>query len=241
MLSLGSAFLAFVAGVLSILSPCVLPILPLALGGALTAHRFGPLALAAGLALSFTGIGLFIATIGFSIGLGGGAFQAAGAILLVTLGTVLLIPPLQARIATAAGPVGNWFDVRFGGYSRSGLSGQFGLGLLFGAIWSPCSGPTLGAAAFMAASGRDLVQVTAVMLAFGIGAAVPLLLLGTLSRASLLRWRGKLANSGRAGKVLLGAALVLFGLLILTGLNQTLEAFLVEHSPGWLLQLTTRY
>jgi len=240
-LPLGSVTFAFLAGLLSILSPCVLPILPLALGGAVGAHRFGPVALAAGLALSFTAIGLFVATLGYSIGLGGGTFQAAGAILFVVLGTVLMVPQLQARFATAAGPVGNWVDARFGGFSTSGLSGQFGLGLLFGAVWSPCAGPTLGAAAFMAAKGHDLAQVAAVMLAFGIGAALPLLALGLLSRASLLRWRGRLAGSGKGGKMVLGAVLVIFGVLVLSGLNQSLEAFLVGHSPDWLLQLTTRY
>ena len=67
----GSIALAFLAGVLSTLSPCVLPLLPLVLGTAVSAHRFGPAALAAGLATSFVAIGLFVATIGFSIWLDG--------------------------------------------------------------------------------------------------------------------------------------------------------------------------
>ncbi len=241
MLPVGSAAFAFLAGLLSILSPCVLPILPLALGGAVSAHRFGPAALAAGLALSFTAIGLFVATLGFSLGLGGTAFQTVGATLFVALGIVLLVPALQARFATVAGPVGNWIDSRFGGLSASGLSGQFGLGLLFGAVWSPCAGPTLGAAAAVAASGRDLGQVALVMLAFGIGAALPLLALGTVSRTTLLRWRGKLAGSGQGGKMMLGAVLVIFGALILSGLDQSLETILVSHAPDWLFQVTTRY
>ena len=61
--------LALLAGVLSTLSPCVLPILPMVLGAAVSEHRFGPAALAAGLTLSFVAIGLFVATIGFSLGL----------------------------------------------------------------------------------------------------------------------------------------------------------------------------
>lgn len=241
MLFLGPAALAFVAGILSILSPCVLPILPIAVGGAVAAHRYGPLALAAGLALSFTAIGLLVATLGFSIGLTGGAFQTAGAIVLILLGAVLIAPPLQARFASAVGPFGNWIQERFGGFSTGGLSGQFALGLLFGAIWSPCSGPTLGAAALLAASGHDLAQASIVMFAFGVGASLPLLLLGTVSRATFMRWRERLAGSGRQGKIALGSVLVVFGALILTGMNQTIETWLVIHSPDWLLQLTTRY
>src|SRR6478752_5845966 len=138
--------LALLAGVLSTLSPCVLPILPMVLGAAVSEHRFGPAALAAGLTLSFVAIGLFVATIGFSLGLDGGLFRTAAAILLVAFGIVLLVPHVQARVAVAAGPVGNWAEHRFGGFSPGGLGGQFMVGLLLGAVWSPCIGPTLGAA-----------------------------------------------------------------------------------------------
>ena len=65
----GSAGLGFIAGVLSTLSPCVLPLLPLVFGAAVAAHRFGVLALAGGLMVSFVAIGLFVATLGLSLGL----------------------------------------------------------------------------------------------------------------------------------------------------------------------------
>lgn len=236
-----AAAFAFAAGVLSILSPCILPILPVALGGAAAAHRFGPAALALGLALSFTAIGLFVAMLGFSAGLSGDTFQTFGAILLVLLGIVLMVPALQARFAAAAGPFGNWAAERTNGFSAAGLPGQFGLGLIFGAVWTPCSGPALGAAALMAANGRNLFQAGAIMLAYGLGAALPLLALGTLSRMTVARWRAGMAKSGGRGKMVLGAVLALFGVLLLTGFNHSIETFLVAHSPGWLLALTTRY
>ena len=138
--------LALLAGILSVLSPCVLPILPVVLGAAAAQSRLGPAALAGGLALSFVAVGLFFATIGFSLGLDAGALRQAAAIALVLIGFVLVLPPLQARMAVAAGPVGQWIDERFGGFSKDGIGGQFGLGLLLGAVWSPCLGPTLGAA-----------------------------------------------------------------------------------------------
>ena len=122
---MGTARLALLAGLLSTLSPCVLPLLPIVLGTAVSQHRFGPVALAAGLALSFVTIGLFVATIGFSIGLDGGVFRLAAAIVLMLIGLVLVLPRLQAQVALAAGPVGNWAEQRFGGISGSGLSGQF--------------------------------------------------------------------------------------------------------------------
>ena len=173
--------LAFLAGLLSTLSPCVLPLLPIVLGAAGSEHRFGPAALGAGLALSFVALGLFVATIGFAIGLDAGAFQIAAAGLMIVIGIVLTVPRLQARLALAGGPAAGWIERRFGGFSAGGLHGQFALGLLLGAVWSPCVGPTLGAASVLAAQKQDLAQVAATMLVFGFGAAAPLLLLGVLS------------------------------------------------------------
>nr|WP_210179637.1 cytochrome c biogenesis protein CcdA [Bosea sp. PAMC 26642] len=237
---MGTAALALLAGLLSTLSPCVLPLLPIVLGTAVSQHRFGPVALAAGLALSFVTIGLFVATIGFSIGLDGGLFRLAAAIVLMLIGLVLVTPRLQAQVALAAGPVGNWAEQRFGGISGSGLSGQFAVGLLLGAVWAPCVGPTLGAASVLAAQGENLGQVALTMVVFGIGAALPLLLLGFLSREAILRWRGRMLSAGQGSKIVMGAVLIATGLLIVTGFDKIVEAYLVENSPAWLTNLTTR-
>jgi cytochrome c biogenesis protein CcdA len=114
-------------------------------------------------------------------------FRSAAAVLLIALGAVLMVPRLQTQFATAAGPVSNWTQRRFGGLSTSGISGQFGVGLLLGAVWTPCVGPTLGAASIMAARGENLGTVALTMLAFGIGTSLPLLVLATVSRAALVR------------------------------------------------------
>ncbi len=238
---IGTIGLALLAGVLSVLSPCVLPLVPIVLGAAASEHRFGPVALAGGLALSFTFVGLFVATVGFAVGLDAGLFRTAAALLLVGIGAVLMAPGLQARLAVAAGPVGTWTEERFGGFSTTGLSGQFGVGLLLGAVWSPCVGPTLGAASVLAARGESLGAVALTMLAFGIGAALPLLGLGLLSRDALMRWRNRMMAAGKGLKGVLGALLASAGLLILTGLDKRLEAWLVEVSPEWLTALTTRF
>jgi cytochrome c-type biogenesis protein len=234
-------FFAFIAGLLSTLSPCVLPLLPLVLGAATSQHKFGPAALAGGLAISFTVIGLFVATIGFSIGLDGALFRDLAALMLVAVGTVLVIPPLQIRLAAAGGPISDWADRRLGGFNSSGLQGQFGVGLLLGAVWTPCVGPTLGAASVLAARGENLLQVAFTMAVFGIGAALPLLALGTLSREAMLRWRNRLMRAGQGGKAVLGGLLVLIGVLILTNLDKRLETTLLDASPEWLVRLTTQF
>jgi cytochrome c biogenesis protein CcdA len=238
---IGTLGLAFVAGTLSVLSPCVLPLLPIVLGTAASEHRLGPAALAAGLAVSFTAIGLFVATIGFAMGLDTGVFRTVSAILLIAVGVVLLVPKLQEQFALAAGPVSNWAGGYADNFTPGSLLGQFGLGLLLGAVWSPCVGPTLGAASVLAAKGEDLGQVTLTMLAFGIGAALPLMLLGLLSREAMMRWRGRMMEAGKGGKMLLGALLVTIGVIVATGLDKRLEAILVDVSPSWLTELTTRF
>ena len=181
--------LAFAAGLLSILSPCVLPLVPIVLGAAVSAHPLGAVALAAGLAMSFTGLGLLLALAGFGLGIDAGSFRLAAAAIMIVLGAILTVRLWQARLAAAGGPVSSWADRRFGGVCRSGLTGQFAIGLLLGAVWSPCVGPTLGAASLLASQGRDLPQVALTMAVFGIGAALPLILLGLLSRATLMRVR----------------------------------------------------
>ena len=233
--------LALLAGVLSTLSPCVLPLLPIVLGAAASEHRLGPAALAAGLAISFTAIGLFVATIGFAAGLDTGFFRMVAAILLIGVGVVLLVPRLQEQFALAAAPVSNWAGGYADNFAPTSLAGQFGLGLLLGAVWSPCVGPTLGAASILAAKGEDLGQVALTMLAFSIGAALPLLLIGLLSREAMQRWRARLMEAGRTGKTLLGLLLVAVGLLVATDLDKRIETLLVDASPQWLTDLTTKF
>lgn len=240
-MDLATLGLSGLAGILSTLSPCVLPLLPIVLGAAASEHRLAPAALALGVALSFTVLGLFVSTIGYAVGLDAAWFRYIAAVLLIAVGVVLAAEPLQVRIAAAGSPWSTYIEDNFGQISTRGASGQFMLGLLLGAVWVPCVGPTLGAASVLAAQGENLGQVAFTMAAFGIGAALPLLAMGLLSREAMMRWRGKLLEAGSGGKTALGVLLAIVGLMILTGADKALEARLVELSPDWLTQLTTRY
>jgi cytochrome c biogenesis protein CcdA len=240
-MTIGSLALAFIAGVLSVLSPCVWSILPVIFGAAASEHKLGSVALAAGLSISFVSIGLFAATVGYSIGLNAEVFRYVAAVLIIAIGAALLIPALQTRLAVAGGPIGNWADQRFDKMRSRGVSGQFWIGVLLGAVWSPCVGPTLGAASLLAAQGRDLPQVGIAMFAFGIGAALPLLALGLFSREAMMWWRNQLLLAGRGINASLGLLFVAVGALVLSGLDKTIETVLVDASPQWLTDLTTRF
>lgn len=201
----------------------------------------GPLALAGGLALSFVTIGLFLATVGFGLGLSGDLFRYVSAVCMMAFGAGMVSATLATRVTTAGGSIGNLLDHKFGSSVRRGLGGQFATGVLLGAVWSPCVGPTLGAASLLAAQGKDLAAVAGTMAIFGLGAGLPLAVLGMASREAILAARGRLVRVVEIGKPLLGIVFIAIGLSIVSGWDHKLEAALVEASPDWLTSLTTRY
>lgn len=240
MAGLGNLALGYAAGALSTLSPCVLPILPMVLFGVVERHAWGPLALAAGLSTSFAGVGIAIASVGFNIGVDPSTLRLVVAAVLAGMGAVLLVPALQGRLAAIATPVASRGQVLLDRLQPSGLGGQFALGALLGVIWSPCSGPTLGAAVGLAAQGDSVVTAAATMISFGFGAATPILALAYCSRQAIFARRDWLARVSRIGKPLMGATFVGIGAFVLTGLDKIVEAFLTRTMPDWLVTVTTQ-
>lgn len=234
-----SPVLAFGAGALTILSPCVLPLVPIVLSSAAQRHRLGPLALAGGLVLSFTIVGFLVATLGAASGFDGEVIRIFGAVMLIVAGIFLLSSHAQAFVTRVATPLANWGNARQDSLERFGLAGQAGIGVLLGIVWSPCVGPTLGAATVLAAQGENLGEVAFVMLAFGLGIATVLLILATITRSALGRWRGRMMATGTTGKYVLGGLLVVVGIMIFTGIDRVIEGVLVTASPEWLTELTT--
>jgi cytochrome c biogenesis protein CcdA len=233
--------LGLIAGALSTLSPCVLPLVPVLVAAAVNAHRWGALALGLGLTLSFAAVGIFLATLGASLGLDPDTFRIVGAAVLAVFGLVLLVPKLQDVFARATGALGNSGNQLLARVTVGGLAGQFAVGALLGIVWSPCVGPTLGAATTLASQGKNLGQITLLMLIFGLGAAAPLVLLGSLSRTRMLKVRGRLLSAGKYGKQLFGLVMLALGVLIATGADKSLEAWILDRTPDWLTALTTKY
>jgi cytochrome c-type biogenesis protein len=236
--SLGAGLLA---GILSTLSPCVFPLLPLVIGAATAAHRSGAYWLAGGVATSFTVAGLFVATVGFAIGLDGDLFRTVSAVLLVLLGLALISSSIQARLGVAAGALTGAGDRIIRRLALTSATGQFVVGALLGLVWSPCVGPTLGAASVLAAQRKDLGGVAAVMFAFGVGTTLPMLAVAVLSRTTLQRCRQRVLSAGHFGKIAMGLGAVAVGAMILTGTDRGIETALVNVSPAWLTDLTTQF
>ncbi|MEY4294472.1 MAG: hypothetical protein RLY82_160 [Pseudomonadota bacterium] len=231
--------LALAAGSLTTLNPCVLPLLPLVVAGAMAQSKFAPLAMGAGLALSYALLGLFVATVGESIGLDADRLRWIGGLLLVIFGIVQLIPALNDRFVLLLSPIANKAHAS-APQATTSLWAPFLTGTLLGMAWSPCSGPLLGGALTLVADSGGAWRGTLILGFFGIGAAMPLVAVAYLSKAKFLRFRDwMLAHSANIKKSV-GLLMLLLGIAILTGYDKKLEGFLVNLMPEWLISITTR-
>jgi cytochrome c-type biogenesis protein len=237
MLDLASVPLAAFAGMLSILSPCVWPLVPVVMSSAATGGRFGPWSLALGLSTAFAVAGTLLVLLLVTLGLDPELFRYVAAALLIAVAATFLIERVgDGLTATLSRLTGAARTARAGGAPRGPLA-QFGVGALLGVVWLPCVGPTLGAAIALASLGQDMVRAFVIMFAFGAGTALVLVVAGLMSGRALARWRpGLLRNAARA-KVLMGTTLLLLALLVLSGADKRLEAWSLGWLPDWAVTL----
>ncbi len=236
-----SLVLAFLAGLLTSLSPCVIPLLPLVVGSASSRHRLGPVALCTGLTLSFSVFAVAVALATQAFNFDPGTIRIAGAVLLLLLGVISLLPPAQEWTSRLLAPLASRASIAAASEERSGLLGNFFVGSLLGAIWSPCAGPTLGAAIGLAAGARTALYGFVLMVVFGLGASLPLLVVAYGSRSFFQTKRRWLIAVSTKAKPVFGMILILVATGILIGWDKKFETAVLNHLPqGW-IDLTTRY
>src|SRR5919108_1472125 len=200
---------AFVAGVVTAISPCVLPVLPIVLAGGATGGRPRPYALVAGLVASFTAFTLAATALLSALGLPDDLLRniAIGIVLLV--GLSLLVPRLGLLVERPFQALGR---------RRPGdVGGGFLLGASPGLLFTPCAGPIIAAVAALAATSRFSVETVLVTLSYALGSGVVLLLfaLAGHSGLNLARLRGH-APRLRQG---LGAVIAFAAVLMILGLD----------------------
>lgn len=233
--------LAGMAGVLASLSPCVLPLLPIVLAAAAAEHRFGPAALALGLAASFAGVGVALGLVGFAAGFDPDWLRLGAAALMLAAGLALLMAGLAARLSAAAERLVQPVAAFASGMAARGVGGQFALGAVLGLAWAPCTGPALGGALALSAQAATAPQAAATMVAFALGASLPLLALGYAARGSVPQLRRGLGRADAWARPVLGGALALFGLLVLTGLDKRIETAVTAALPDSWVAFSTRF
>lgn len=230
--------LGYLAGLLTVINPCVLPVLPIALASSISSHRYGPLALAAGMSVAFTAVGVFVSSIGPAVGLDAELISRIAAALMIGFGLILLVPQANARFALATAGVSGRADEKMGALDWSGLPGQFAGGLLLGAVWSPCIGPTLGGAIALASQGGSLLAAGAVMFAFSLGISTIMLALAYGARETIRARQDMLRRFAARARTITGIVFVVVGVAIWFKVHRILEFWLLSAMPVWLQNLS---
>jgi len=228
----------YLAGLLTLINPCVLPVLPIVVGSSLQTSKYGPIALAGGMSLSFVAFGMFVAVIGQSIGLTTELLSQIGAVMMLMFGVILVTPQLAHRFETATAGIAGGADSKFDDIDRSGLKGQFLGGSLVGIVWSPCVGPTLGGAISLASQGQNLIWSFLIMVSFAAGVSSIILGLGYGTRKAIMGRQAQLRKFAGSVRPFMGAVFIAVGLMILFEFNKTIELWLLDVLPFWLQDLS---
>ncbi len=233
--------LAYLAGLLTLINPCVLPVLPIILASALNADRRAPIALAAGMSVSFVALGMLVTTFGYAIGLTEDVMSRARAMLMIVFGLVLLVPAFSQRFELAAAGLSGSAGQKMHQTDMSGLRGQFLGGALLGAVWSPCIGPTLGGAIALASQGESLLWATLIMSFFALGVSTFIVGLGLGAAETLRRRANSLRGLAERSKPVMGAVFITIGVLLLLNVHHMIDAWALSVMPVWLQDLSVRF
>ncbi len=222
------------AGAGTALSPCVLPVLPIALSAGATGGRRRPLGIVIGLALSFTFATVALVYVLSALGLPDDLLRTFAIVVLLAFGVTLLVPPLAARVEAWLSQIAG----RVGGGPRSGRGDGFGSGLLVGAslgvVYAPCAGPILAGVITVSASQAFTAGRLAVALCYGIGSAAvlyALMLGGRRLTAPLARRSGRL-------QMAMGAVMVLVALAMLGNYDLRFQSRIAKDLPAFLVDPT---
>lgn len=230
--------LAYLAGLLTLINPCVLPVLPIVLASSLHQDRRAPVALAAGLSLAFVVLGLGVTALGPALGLDSDTVSQVAALGMIAFGLVMLVPAFSQRFAAATAGLATRADAEIDRTSPAGLGGQFVSGALLGAVWSPCIGPTLGAAIALASTGASLGRAGAIMAAFALGVSTLILALAYGAKSALRRRQALLRTLAERARPIMGAVFILVGTALWFRLHHAAEAWLIDTLPAWLIDLS---
>jgi cytochrome c-type biogenesis protein len=229
---------AYLAGLLTLINPCVLPVLPIVLASSLHRDRRAPLALAAGMSLSFVGLGLGVTALGPALGLDSDSVARGAALAMVAFGVIMLVPALSGWFSTATAGLAAQADARIDATADAGLAGQALSGALLGAVWSPCIGPTLGAAIALASTGESLPRAGAIMAAFALGVSTLILGLAYGAKSAIRRNQAALRRLAGLARPVMGVTFVAVGLALWFGLHHAVEGWLLQVLPAWLIDFS---
>jgi cytochrome c biogenesis protein CcdA/thiol-disulfide isomerase/thioredoxin len=212
--------IAFVAGVITAVSPCVLPVLPIVLAGGAAAGRRRPYAIVAGLVASFTVFTLSASALLFALGLPQDALRNVAIALLFVVAATLLVPRLGMAIEAPL--------ARLSRRPSGDLGGGFLLGVSLGLVFVPCAGPVLATVSVLAAEHRVGVRLVLLTLFYAAGAGIVLLLVAVGGR----RVSARLRDTRAWWRPALGLLIAASALAIVFNLDQTLQTRLGSYTAA---------
>lgn len=240
-ISIPQLSLSVLAGSLTTLSPCVFPLLPMVLGGAVQGNRWSPVYMGVGMAASFALIGVVLGWAGPALGIDNEHVRTAGAVLLVALGLVMWVPALNEAFTRAMQPIASRAHQTSAALDGGSPLSALLLGAVLGLVWSPCSGPLLASALTLAASEGGAAKGALVLGLFGVGAALPLVAVAYASRRGFDAAKGWVMGAIDRLKKVFGLLIALTGVAILTGADKWLEAQVLGLLPEAWLRTTTLF
>ena len=232
---------SYLAGLLTLLNPCVFPVLPIVLASALHASKWGPLALVLGMGAAFSIVGISIAALGPALGIDSNTVSQTGAVIMMLLGGYLMVGHRFVSPTAVFAGTAQVAEARMQTMNTNSIGGQFLGGALLGAVWSPCIGPTLGGAITLAYEQSNLAYAFAVMLTFSAGIGSVMLFFAYGARGLVTRSRNAMATLVPYAGTIIGTVFFAVGVMIFFKLHHSLEAWALARMPEWLVQFSTRF
>jgi cytochrome c biogenesis protein CcdA len=231
MLMTASFPFAFLAGFITVSSPCIIPILPIVLGSALKRNRLYPLFMVLGLAFTFSLLGVIFGSLGGFIGIGKRTLETTAIVLLFVMGLVIVIKPLNAIFSQWTGKL-LVVGVPAAGPSESPFQ-AFAVGSTLGFVWAPCTGPVLASILALAAASKSVTTSFLLLLTYAVGAGIPMLLIAYGGQKALTG-RKFIQQYSDAIKLMFGWILIGTAVLLYFGIFKKFEAFLVPYLPSYI-------
>jgi len=224
---------AFLAGIVTILSPCILPVLPVVLSGGISGGKQRPLGIVAGFIASFTFFTLFLTSIVRATGVSPDALRSVSVVVIIAFGLSLLVPKLQAFIEQFLSRVSSLAKRT----ERSDFAGGIFIGASLGLVWTPCVGPILASVISLALTGTVTTTAFFITLAYSIGTAIPMLAIVWGGRALLQKVPWLVASTGKIQKIF-GLLMILTALAIATNLDRKFQTYILTTFPQYGVGLT---
>lgn len=220
---------AVLAGVLTIAAPCTLPMLPILLGASIgRAGNLRPAMIALGFVISFSAAALLLGAVTRLFDFDPNVLRSAASILLLGFGLLMLWP---APFEWLSIRLNGWLDLgAASGAQREGALGGLVLGTTLGLVWTPCAGPVLGSILTLVATSRNLAWAGTLLVAYAVGAAIPMLAIAYGGQAATTRVRSLARISPRLQQGF-GAVVIAFALAAYFQYDTLIVAWLTGFYP----------